>query len=108
MKLIKRSISSKDGNGSVVLCPETSEDLWHTYNLLQPPTDVVKTTTTRKVISTSTTGSTTSTKMKMNLSIRVLNVDFDPDTLQVRLSGVNVKAQLFLCDSVASLLKESN
>ena len=35
MKLIKRNISAKDGSGSIMLRPDTPEDLWHAYNLLQ-------------------------------------------------------------------------
>ena len=74
-----------------MLRPDTPEDLWHAYNLLQPPTDLVRCTTLRKVVNTSTTGSTTSSKVRMNLTIQVNKVDFDPDSLQVRLSGQNVE-----------------
>ena len=86
MKCLKKSISAKDGSGTVSLRPETPEDLWHAYNLLQEG-DLVRCTTIRKVVKESSTGSTTSQKMKMNLTIEVTKVDFDPDTLQVRISG---------------------
>jgi protein pelota len=46
MKLIKRDISSKDGSGMVIIKLETSEDLWHVYNLLQLH-DLVRCTTLR-------------------------------------------------------------
>ncbi|KAL3945910.1 MAG: hypothetical protein SGBAC_000061 [Bacillariaceae sp.] len=86
MKLVKRSISSKDGSGSISLRPDTPEDLWHAYNLLQKG-DCVRCTTVRKVVKESSTGSTTSNKKRLTLTIEVKKVDFDPDALEVRLSG---------------------
>jgi len=86
MKLVKRNISSKDGSGSITLRPDTPEDLWHAYNLLQKG-DCVRCTTVRKVVKESSTGSTTSRKQRLMLTIAVKKVDFDPDALEVRLSG---------------------
>jgi protein pelota len=86
MKIIKKNISQKDGSGSIMLRPETPEDLWHTYNLLRKG-DSVRCTTVRKVVKESNTGSTTSSKKRLMLTIRVKKVDFDPDVLEVRLSG---------------------
>lgn len=86
MKLIKRNISAKDGSGSIMLRPDTPEDLWHAYNLLQKG-DLVRCTTVRKVVKESSTGSTTSNKKRLMLTINVKSVDFDPDVLEVRLSG---------------------
>lgn len=86
MKIIKRSISAKDGSGFIMLRPETSEDLWHAYNLLQKG-DLVRCTTSRKVVKESNTGSTTSSKKRLMLTINVKKIEFDPDALEVRLSG---------------------
>ena len=86
MKIIKRNISAKDGSGVVMLLPNTPEDLWHTYNLLHKG-DLVRCTTVRKVVKESNTGSTTSSKKRINLTIDVQKVDFDPDSLEVRISG---------------------
>lgn len=91
MKLLKRNISAKDGSGNITVRPDTPEDLWHIYNLLQPPTDLVRCTTVRKVVNTSSTGSTTSSKVRTNLTIKVQKVDFDPDSLTLRMSGPNVE-----------------
>jgi protein pelota len=88
MKLLKKQISSKDGSGFISLLPSTPEDLWHTYNLLQNG-DLVRCTTLRKVSKESSTGSVTSNKVRMNLTIEVTKVEFDRDTLQVRISGPN-------------------
>jgi protein pelota len=86
MKVLKKQISAKDGSGLVVLRPETPEDLWHAYNLLQAG-DLVRCTTLRKVVNTTSTGSTSSQKKRMNLTVKLEKVDFDPHSLEVRLSG---------------------
>ena len=87
MKLVKRNISAKDGSGSIILCPNTPEDLWHAYNLLQKG-DCVRCTTVRKVVKESfSTGSTTSSKKRLMLTVQIKKVEFDPDSLEVRLSG---------------------
>lgn len=86
MKVLKRNISAKDGSGVVMLLPNTPEDLWHAYNLLQKG-DLVRCTTIRKVVKESNTGSTTSSKKRIMLTIDVQKVDFDPDSLEVRISG---------------------
>ena len=70
MKLLKKEISAKDGAGMVSLRPDTTEDLWHSYNLLQEG-DLVRCTTVRKVMKESSTGSTPSSKMRMNLTVEV-------------------------------------
>lgn len=88
MKLLKRDISAKDGTGFIILRPDTPEDLWHSYNLLQTG-DLVRCTTLRKVVNVTSTGSTSSSKVRMNLTIEVEKVDFDPDALSVRISGPN-------------------
>lgn len=86
MKLLKKQISAKDGSGMVLLRPDTSEDLWHAYNLLQPE-DLVRCSTHRKVITESSTGSVKSAKRRMMLTVALKKIDFDPVSLQVRISG---------------------
>ncbi|KAL7580219.1 hypothetical protein ACA910_012964 [Epithemia clementina (nom. ined.)] len=86
MKLLKKQISHKDGSGMVFLQLETAEDLWHAYNLVQIG-DEVRCTTVRKVVKESSTGSTTSQKKRLMLTIDVNKVDFDADVLQLRISG---------------------
>eukprot|EP00591_Stephanopyxis_turris_P002622 CAMPEP_0195517838 /NCGR_PEP_ID=MMETSP0794_2-20130614/11778_1 /TAXON_ID=515487 /ORGANISM="Stephanopyxis turris, Strain CCMP 815" /LENGTH=413 /DNA_ID=CAMNT_0040646711 /DNA_START=62 /DNA_END=1303 /DNA_ORIENTATION=- len=95
MKVSKRNISAKDGSGSIILRPENSEDLWHAYNLLQTG-DLVRTTTLRKVVRETSTGSTSSQKKRLSLTIEVSNVEFDPDSLEVRLSGPNRQESEFV------------
>ena len=86
MKILKKNISAKDGSGTVLLRPDTDEDLWHSFNLLQKG-DLVRCTTVRKVVKESNTGSTTSSKKRMMLTIKIDKIDFDTDVLEVRLSG---------------------
>ena len=86
MKLLKKQISAKDGSGMVLLRPDTPEDLWHAYNLLQTG-DRVRCTTVRKVVKESATGSVSSNKKRLMLTVSLQKVDFDPAVLQVRLSG---------------------
>lgn len=69
-----------------MLLPDTAEDLWHAYNLLHKG-DLVRCTTVRKVVKESNTGSTSSSKKRVMLTIDVQKVDFDPDSLEVRISG---------------------
>ena len=88
MKLVSRDISGKDGTGTVILRPEEPEDMWAIYNLISEG-DLVRTTTFRKVVKESATGSTTSNKIRLNLTIQVERVQFDPDTCVLRLSGKN-------------------
>ncbi len=88
MKLVSRDVSGKDGAGTVVLRPEEPEDMWAIYNLISEG-DLVRTTTFRKVVKESATGSTTSNKIRLNLTIQVERVQFDPDTCVLRLSGKN-------------------
>ena len=64
MKLQKQQISEKDGFGFVRLMAEQPEDLWHAYHLVGVG-DRVKATTLRKVVKSSSTGSTTSSKVKL-------------------------------------------
>ena len=86
MKILKKNISAKDGSGTVLLRPDTDEDMWAAYNLIQIG-DLVRCTTVRKVVKESNTGSTTSSKKRLMLTINVSKIDFDTDVLQVRLSG---------------------
>jgi protein pelota len=89
MKIRKQQISSKDGEGSVTLVAEEPEDMWHLYNLVMRG-DELRASTYRKVVSTSSTGSTRSDKKKITLTLRVEATSFDPVEGVIRVKGVNV------------------
>ncbi|KAG6831144.1 hypothetical protein H0H92_012569 [Tricholoma furcatifolium] len=80
MKLVNRHID-KHGAGHVTLRPEDDEDMWHLYNLIQTG-DLVRAPTIRqvgvssRVQNVSSTGSTESHRVRLNLTIQVGRVDF--------------------------------
>lgn len=72
MKLINKHVE-KDTSGYVTLRPEDDEDMWHVYNLIQPG-DEVRAQAVRRVTSTSATGSTDSSRVRLTLTIKVKKV----------------------------------
>lgn len=95
MKLISQAISAKDESGQVVLRPEEPEDMWHTYNLITIG-DEIRASTYRKVVSTSSTGSTKSEKRKINLTLQVQETNFDPQDGTIRVKGVNIEESKYV------------
>ncbi|KAI9258094.1 hypothetical protein BDA99DRAFT_515201 [Phascolomyces articulosus] len=85
MKLINKTLE-KDASGHVTLYPEELEDMWHVYNLISKE-DQIKATTIRRLQSESSTGSTTSQRTRMVLTITVESVDFDPQVGLLRING---------------------
>lgn len=88
MKLVHKNIE-KDGCGNIALIPEESEDMWHAYNLIAEG-DAVTASTVRKVQTESSTGSSTSNRVRTTLTIRVENIDFDTQACMLRLKGRNI------------------
>ncbi|KJH48663.1 putative translation factor pelota [Dictyocaulus viviparus] len=89
MKLIKRGIE-KNGPGYVALIPEEAEDMWHIYNLIRVG-DVVRSKTIRKVVTESSSGTTSSQRMHTVLTISVEAIDFDPGANALHLKGRNIE-----------------
>lgn len=85
MRLIKQSID-RDGSGNVTLLPEEPEDMWFAYNLIRP-NDLLRASAIRRVTTESSTGSTSSTRVHMNLTISVTGLDFDTQASQLHVSG---------------------
>ncbi|KAI7852984.1 hypothetical protein BDC45DRAFT_512004 [Circinella umbellata] len=85
MKLINKTLE-KDASGHITLYPEELEDMWHVYNLISKE-DQIKATTIRRLQSESSTGSTTSQRTRMVLTITVASVDFDPQVGLLRING---------------------
>lgn len=69
MKLITKKIDPH-GEGFIKLIPQEPEDMWHAYNLIVKG-DVLEATTFRKVMKVTSTGSTSSDKVKMNMYLLV-------------------------------------
>jgi len=91
MKVLKRAISAKDGEGVVRLRCEDGEDLWHAYNLIEAG-DRVRCTTLRKVTKSSSTGSVTSNKMRLTLTLAVTRTEFDAEGGVLRVTGRNAES----------------
>ncbi|KAL1490746.1 hypothetical protein ABEB36_013393 [Hypothenemus hampei] len=94
MKLIHKDID-KGGQGVVTLIPEEPEDIWHAYNLISEG-DSVKSSTIRKVQSESSTGSSTSNRIRTTLTITVENIDFDTQACMLRLKGRNIEENQYV------------
>ncbi|RWS10320.1 Protein pelota-like protein [Dinothrombium tinctorium] len=88
MKLINKSID-KDGKGSVTLIPEDSEDMWHSYNLIQVG-DSLKASTIRKVTLESATGTTGSNRVRTTLTIAIEQIEYDSQACLLRVRGRNI------------------
>lgn len=85
MRLIKQSIE-RDGSGSITLHPEEPEDMWFAYNLIRPG-DLLRASALRRVTNESATGSTSSFRVHMNLTLSVTSLDFDTQASQLHVSG---------------------
>jgi protein pelota len=94
MKLLHKELD-KDGEGTVTIVPEEAEDMFCVYNLLQQG-DSLKSSTIRKVQKESTTGSSTSEKLKITLTVAVEAVQFDPDSGMLRVKGRNIAENEFV------------
>ena len=90
MKLVKKSISEKDGDGTVVLIAEQAEDMWHAYNLIVVG-DRVRANTFRKIVKEGNMGSVQSQRVRLTLTVEVDDVDFDPLECTIRLKGRNME-----------------
>lgn len=103
MRLIKQGINS-DGSGSVLLCPQEPEDMvgksrcahsfpikdslqWHAYNLVRPADLLTASAIRRITTESSSTGSTSSQRVHIDLTIRVLSIEFDSQAGEVHIAG---------------------
>lgn len=73
----------------IALIAEESDDLWYLYNIIQQG-DQVKSTTFRKIVNESTTGSTGARRIKLTLTISVEKVEYDAEADIVRVKGKTV------------------
>jgi len=95
MKLLKKDIASKDGEGSIDVVPEIDEDLWHLYHIIAIG-DQIRSTTIRKVSKESNTGLVSNEKVKITITITVEKIDFDPKGGSFRISGQNLSENKFI------------
>ena len=86
MQLIHQEFERKGDGGALTLVAESSEDLWHVYNLVMKG-DLVKATTIRKVTKETSMGSQESQRMRLTLEVAVEDVEYDPAGGQMRIRG---------------------
>uniref|UniRef100_A0A915NZM1 Protein pelota homolog n=1 Tax=Meloidogyne floridensis TaxID=298350 RepID=A0A915NZM1_9BILA len=89
MKILKRGLQ-KDASGFVRLICEEDEDMWHVFNLIRIG-DVVRSSTMRKITNETATGSKTSQRVQMTLTISVETIDFDATVCSLHLKGKNIQ-----------------
>lgn len=85
MKL-KHKYIERDMSGNVRLVPEDPEDMWHAFNLIRPG-DRLRAAAIRKVTTTSSTGSTTSQRVRTHLDLKIDKIDFDAQASQLHIAG---------------------
>jgi protein pelota len=86
MKLLKSQIEQKTGAGWATMLPEEPEDMWHAYNLIQEH-DQIRAKAVRRVSKVSDSGSTSSQRIALDLTITVTSTDFDIGSGQLHVSG---------------------
>ena len=59
---------------------------WHAYNLIRP-NDLLRASAVRRVVTESSAGATSSTRVHTTLTLKVTNTDFDPQSSQLHVSG---------------------
>ncbi|BGP12890.1 hypothetical protein JCM10213_005157 [Rhodosporidiobolus nylandii] len=69
MLLVRKHIE-RDGSGYVTLRPQDDEDMWHAYNIIQKG-DELRGSAVRRITSESSTGSTSSHRVHLKLTIEV-------------------------------------
>lgn len=74
MKLVNKHVE-RDGSGYVTLRPEDDEDMWHVYNLISEG-DEVRALAIRRVQTVSSTGSSDSFRVRVQLTLRVTKTTF--------------------------------
>lgn len=69
--------------------------MWHTYNLVQVG-DSLRASTIRKVQTESSTGSSSSSRVRTTLTVCVETIDFDSQACQLRVKGTNLEENQYV------------
>jgi len=89
MKLVHKAIE-KGLSGSITLIPEETEDMWHVYNLIAVG-DSIRASTFRKITTEGNTGTRQSQKIRLTLTIKIEDIDFDTQACLLRIKGRNIE-----------------
>ncbi len=74
--------------GSVRIMPETDEDLWHLFNVLEIGDLVTASTTRREEKASDKIRAERTEKKRMTLGVRIEKIEFSEENLRLRLLGV--------------------
>ncbi|KAK0719052.1 hypothetical protein B0T21DRAFT_295631 [Apiosordaria backusii] len=85
----RQTVASIDETEGVELIITDPEDLWHANNLIAIG-DIVYAPTLRKVTTESSTGSTSTQKVRVELAVKVTDTSFDPRASELRVMGTIV------------------
>ncbi|OLL24518.1 Protein pelota [Neolecta irregularis DAH-3] len=88
MKLISQTIE-RDSSGAVTLQAHEPDDMWTVYNIIRRG-DRLRCSTARKITTESATGSSTSHRVRLTLTIAVESIDFDAQAGELHLGGTVV------------------
>ena len=94
MRLLSKRLN-KHANGALHLIAEDAEDIWVLYNVVVTG-DRVRTTTFRKIVNESSTGSVQNEKKRITLSIRVEETTYDGHANAIHVKGVVCEESKFV------------
>ncbi|OIW11318.1 hypothetical protein TanjilG_20467 [Lupinus angustifolius] len=95
MKLLVKEDLVANQTGTAKIIPEESDDLWLLYNIISQ-NDVVSAETTRKVHLESSNKSTTASRVKLTLHLKVTCRDFHKDSSTLRIQGRSLDANPYV------------
>lgn len=95
MRILKRAIGHKDGEGYLVIEAHEQEDMYHLYNLISEG-DTLTADTVRNVIKESSTGSVNKQRVHFRIHIEVLRVEFDAEQCSLRVNGRNTEESEYI------------
>lgn len=94
MRLLKKMLD-RGSSGELKLEPEEQEDMWHAYNLIAVG-DHIRASTVRKVVQTTDTGSSSTSKRRMILTIEVIDIGYDSAACTLRVKGRTIEENEFV------------
>ena len=83
-----RILGRDPGTGSIRVMPETDEDMWHLYNVLEAGDLLTASTTRREEKAADKLRAEKMEKKRMTLGIRTEKIEFSEDDLRLRALGV--------------------
>jgi protein pelota len=97
MKLLSKLdlLTASSEPSEVKLTPEEPEDMWHVYNLIAVG-DRLRCSSQRKVVKETSTGSTSTIKLTIQLTLKVEAISFDPLSCELRVTGKNTTENEFV------------